>query len=190
MSQLRPALTLLMLLTLITGVGYPLLTTALGQWWFPFQANGSLIKQNNQLRGSVLIGQNFTQPQYFQGRPSATADFPYNPEASGGSNLGPTNPALFMAIKQRVAALKAANPQQTGPVPVGLVTASASGLDPQITPLAARWQAPRVAAARGLPLALVEKLIVDNTRRPIPWFIGEAGVNVVLLNSALDKLAR
>ncbi|SFN41073.1 K+-transporting ATPase ATPase C chain [Izhakiella capsodis] len=190
MSQLRPALTLLLFLTLITGVGYPLLTTALGQWWFPFQANGSLLEQHNALRGSALIGQNFTQTRYFQGRPSATGGLPYNPEASGGSNLGPTNPALLTTIAQRVAALKTANPQATGPVPVELVTASASGLDPQISPQAARWQTKRVAAARGLALARVEQLIAENTRRPMPWFIGEPGVNVVMLNSALDKLAR
>ncbi|PIJ50444.1 potassium-transporting ATPase subunit C [Erwinia sp. OLTSP20] len=190
MYQLRPALLLLMLFTLLTGIGYPLLTTLLGQWWFPFEANGSLLSENNRVQGSALIGQRFTRPEYFQGRPSATADFPYNPLASSGSNLGPTNPALYAAIKQRVADLKVANPQQHGPVPLGLVTASASGLDPHISPQDAYWQAPRVAAARHLSLSEVEQLIADNTYRPVPGFIGPPGVNVLLLNNALDKLTR
>lgn len=188
MNPLRPVITILLLLTLVTGVAYPLLTTALGEALFPRQASGSLIDVQGQLRGSTLIGQHFTRPGYFHGRPSATADAPYNPLASSGSNLGPTNPALLAAVTQRVAALKAENPQASGPVPVDLVTASGSGLDPHISPVAARWQAPRVAAARQLPLADVERLIAEHTVTPLPYYIGEAGVNVVQLNLALDAL--
>jgi len=188
MSQLRPALFLLILLTLITGLLYPLLTTGLAQWWFPQQANGSLLRQEGAVRGSALIGQNFTRAEYFQGRPSATGDAAYNPLASSGSNLAGSNPALDQAITERVAALRAANPQASHQVPVDLVTASGSGLDPQISPAAAHWQAARVAQARQLPLETVERLIADNTVTPRPAFIGEPGVNVLTLNLALDAL--
>ena len=148
MSQLRPAILLLLLLTVISGVVYPLLTTGLAQGLFPAQANGSLLEKQGVARGSALIGQSFTQPGYFWGRPSASGDRPYNPLASGGSNLAASNPALDKAIAERVAALRAANPQAPTAVPVELVTASASGLDPDISPDAARWQAPRIAASR------------------------------------------
>lgn len=188
MSQLRPAVILLLLLTLITGLIYPLLTTTLAQWWFPSQANGSLLITDGKTQGSALIGQNFTQPNYFWGRPSATGDSPYNPLASSGSNLAGSNPALDDAVKQRVAALRKANPQASAAVPVDLVTASGSGLDPQISPEAAFWQAPRVAAARQLPLEEVKRLIEDNTHTPFPGFIGKPAVNVVTLNLALDAL--
>jgi len=190
MSQLRPALFLLILLTLVTGLLYPLLTTGLAQWWFPQQANGSLLREQGTVRGSALIGQNFTRADYFQGRPSATGDSAYNALASSGSNLAGSNPALDQAIAQRVAALRAANPQASPKVPVDLVTASASGLDPQISPEAAYWQAARVAQQRKLPLETVERLIDQNTVTPRPAFIGEPGVNVLTLNLALDALAR
>jgi len=176
----------LLLLTLITGVGYPLLTTGLAQWLFPAQANGSLI----EAQGSELIGQNFTRPGYFWGRPSATGDAPYNPLASSGSNLAASNPALDKAVADRVAALRAANPLSPQAVPVDLVTASASGLDPAISPAAARWQAPRVATARQLPLKTVEDLIDANTQRPLLAFNGDPTVNVLRLNLALDALTQ
>ena len=184
MRQLRPALSVLLLLTLLTGAGYPLLTTGLAQLLFPAQANGSLLGD----RGSRLIGQNFTRADYFQGRPSVTADRPYNPLASGGSNLAASNPQLDKAVAERVAALRAANPQATPAVPVDLVTASASGLDPAISPEAAYWQAPRVASARQLPEAVIEKLIAQHTERPLLAFSGEPAVNVLQLNMALDAL--
>ncbi|WP_312758802.1 potassium-transporting ATPase subunit KdpC [Pantoea brenneri] len=188
MSQLRPAILLLLLLTVISGVVYPLLTTGLAQWLFPAQANGSLLEKQGVARGSALIGQNFTQPGYFWGRPSATGDRPYNPLASGGSNLAASNPALDKAVAERVAALRAANPQAPTAVPVELVTASASGLDPDISPDAARWQAPRIAASRQLPLAQVEALIEQQTHRPLMPFLGDPTVNVLQLNLALSDL--
>lgn len=186
MTSLRPAFLLLVLLTLITGGLYPLVTTLLGQGLFPAQANGSLILKDNQIRGSRLIGQDFSAPGYFQGRPSATADAPYNPLASGGSNLAGSNPALDEAIIARVAALRAANPQANPRVPVELVTASASGLDYGLSPQAAAWQIPRVAAARDLSTAQVAQLVVKHTHQPLLSFTGEPGVNIVELNLALD----
>ncbi len=190
MSQLRPAVILLILLSLITGVIYPLLTTQLGRWWFPQQAEGSLLNIGGVTRGSTLIGQSFTHADHFQGRPSATGDSPYNPLASSGSNLAGSNPALDDAIKQRVAALKSANPQAVGPIPVDLVTASASGLDPDISPQAALWQEPRISAARHLPPELVRRLIEDNTAQPPLSFMGDPTVNVLKLNVALDNIQR
>lgn len=188
MSQLRPAAVLLLLLTLITGLIYPLLTTTLAQWLFPAQANGSLIEEAGTVRGSALVGQSFTRADYFWGRPSATADAAYNPLASSGSNLAGSNPALDAAVQQRVAALRAANPQASAAIPVDLVTASASGLDPQISPEAAFWQVPRVASARQLPAETVKQLIEANIQTPFPAFLGEPGVNVLALNRALDAL--
>lgn len=188
MSQLRPAIFLLLLLTVVCGVVYPLLTTGLAQWLFPWQANGSLLKVEGEERGFALIGQAFSQPGEFWGRPSATGDKPYNPLASSGSNLAASNPALDKAVAERVAALRAANPQANGPVPVDLVTSSASGLDPEISPQAALWQAPRVAAARQLPLAKVDALVDSLTQRPLLPFIGEPTVNVLQLNLALNDL--
>ncbi|ORM51579.1 potassium-transporting ATPase subunit C [Pantoea conspicua] len=188
MSQLRPAILLLLLLTVISGVVYPLLTTGLAQGLFPAQANGSLLEKQGVVRGSALIGQSFTQPGYFWGRPSASGDRPYNPLASGGSNLAASNPALDKAIAERVAALRAANPQAPTAVPVELVTASASGLDPDISPDAARWQAPRIAASRQIPLAQVEALIDQQTHRPLMPFLGNPTVNVLQLNLALSDL--
>lgn len=190
MSQLRPALILLVLLTLITGVVYPFLTTQLAQWWFPVQASGSLLDIDGATRGSTLIGQTFARPEYFQGRPSATGDAPNNPLASSGSNLAANNPALDDAVKQRVAALRAANPQGDGPIPVDLVTASASGLDPDISPQAALWQVPRVAATRHLAQDRLRQLVEQHTSRPLLGFLGEPTVNVLELNVALDNLPK
>ncbi|AMA02509.1 potassium-transporting ATPase subunit KdpC [Enterobacter asburiae] len=190
MTMLRPAILLFILLSLITGGLYPLVTTALGQWWFKDRANGSLIMQNGENRGSRLIGQNFTDARYFQGRPSATAESPYNPMASGGSNLAGSNPELDKAVAERVAALRAANPQASREVPVELVTASASGLDYSLTPAAAAWQIPRVAAARQLTIEQVSQLVAEHTQKPLVSFIGMPVVNIVELNLALDALRK
>lgn len=190
MTMLRPAILLFILLSLITGGLYPLVTTALGQWWFKDQANGSLIMQNGENRGSRLIGQSFTDARYFQGRPSATAESPYNPMASGGSNLAGSNPAQDKAVAERVAALRAANPQASREVPVELVTASASGLDYSLTPAAVAWQIPRVAAARQLSIEQVSKLVAEHTQKPLVSYIGMPVVNIVELNLALDALRK
>ena len=190
MTMLRPAILLFIFLALITGGLYPLVTTALGQWWFNDQANGSMIIQNGENRGSRLIGQNFTDARYFQGRPSATAESPYNPMASGGSNLAGSNPELDKAVAERVAALRAANPQASREVPVELVTASASGLDYSLTPAAAAWQIPRVAAARQLTVEQVSQLVAEHTQKPLVSFIGMPVVNIVELNLALDALRK
>ena len=190
MTMLRPAILLFILLSLITGGLYPLVTTALGQWWFKDQANGSLIMQNGENRGSRLIGQSFTDARYFKGRPSATAESPYNPMASGGSNLAGSNPELDKAVAERVATLRAANPQASREVPVELVTASASGLDYSLTPAAAAWQIPRVAAARQLTVEQVSQLVAEHTQKPLVSFIGMPGGNIVELNLALDALRK
>lgn len=186
MTMLRPAILLFILLSLVTGGLYPLITTALGQWLFPDQANGSLIIQNGETRGSRLIGQGFTDAGYFHGRPSATAESPYNPMASGGSNLAGSNPALDDAITERVTALRQANPQASRDVPVELVTASASGLDYGLSPEAVVWQIPRVAAARKLSTDEVRHLVDAHTQKPLVSFIGMPVVNIVQLNLALD----
>jgi K+-transporting ATPase ATPase C chain len=188
MTYLRPALVMLILLTLLTGIAYPLLTTGLAQLLFSGAANGSLLYQGDKAVGSALIGQNFTRADYFWGRPSATGDSAYNPLASAGSNLAATNPALDKAIAERAAQLRQANPAMSGPIPVDLLTASGSGLDPQISTAAARYQLARVAAARHLPPEQVAKLIEDNTDRATPNFMGESVVNVLKLNLALDAL--
>ncbi|WP_145535353.1 potassium-transporting ATPase subunit KdpC [Yersinia alsatica] len=185
-SYFRPALVLLILLTLITGIAYPLLTTGLAKLLFAQQANGSLAMLGDEVVGSTLLGQNFTQPGYFSGRPSVTADMPYNPMASGGSNLAISNPALDQAISERVKLQRQANPTQTGPVPVDLVTASGSGLDPSISLEAAYYQAPRIASIRQLPLSEVKQLIDENVQKSVPNFFGEPVVNVLKLNMALD----
>ena len=188
MTYLRPALMMLILLTLITGIAYPLLTTGLAQLLFPAAANGSLLYQGDKAVGSALIGQNFTRADYFWGRPSATGDSAYNPQASAGSNLAATNPAQDKAIAERAAQLRQANPAMSGPIPVDLLTASGSGLDPQISIAAAQYQLARVAAARHLPPEQVAKLIENNTDRATPNFMGESVVNVLKLNLALDAL--
>lgn len=188
MATLRPALVVLIFLTLITGGVYPLLTTALGQWWFHDQANGSLILQSNEIRGSRLIGQQFSAPGYFHGRPSATANSPYNPEASGGSNLAGSNPELDKEVAARVAQLREENPQANAKVPVELVTTSASGLDYSLTPQSVIWQIPRVAKARNLSVEALTKLVEEHTQQPLVNFIGQPVVNIVELNMALDGL--
>ncbi|MFP1859081.1 potassium-transporting ATPase subunit KdpC [Lonsdalea quercina] len=190
MNLIRPTLSLFCLLAVITGAAYPLLTTSLSLWAFPDTAGGSLIVRDGQLRGSALIGQHFTWANYFHGRPSATVGTPYNPLASSGSNLAVSNPAQDEAIKQRVADLRAANPQAGGPVPVELVTASGSGLDPQISPQAALWQALRVASARHLSASDVRRLVDEHTQPPRPDILGEPVVNVLALNMALDDMQK
>jgi K+-transporting ATPase ATPase C chain len=185
---LRPALVLFLVLTLLTGVAYPLIVTGVAQSLFPAQAGGSLILREGKPVGSTLIGQNFSDPKNFWGRPSATGPMPYNAAASGGSNLGPLNPALVDAVKGRVAALRAADPGNTAPVPVDLVTASASGLDPDISPAAARYQVARVAKARGLAPERVAALVDQQTDTPLAGWLGESRVNVLQLNLALAGL--
>ncbi|MCC7221241.1 MAG: potassium-transporting ATPase subunit KdpC [Candidatus Contendobacter sp.] len=184
----RPALTLFVLLSVITGLIYPLLVTGISQALFPAQAAGSLILRDGKPVGSRLIGQNFTDPKYFWGRPSATSPQPYNAAASGGSNLGPLNPALQEAVAARVKTLREADSGNTALVPVDLVTASASGLDPQISPAAANYQAARVARVRGLPLDAVQTLVAQQTKDRQWGVFGEPRVNVLELNLALDNL--
>jgi potassium-transporting ATPase KdpC subunit len=186
-SLLRPALVLFLLLTLITGVAYPLVVTGIAQVAFPGQAAGSLLIKDGKPVGSRLIGQNFSDPKHFWSRPSATAPQPYNGVASGGSNLGPLNPALTDGIKSRIDALHASDPTNKAPVPVDLVTASASGLDPDISLAAAYYQAPRVARERGLPLDAVRTLIAAHARDRWLGILGEPRVNVLELNLALDS---
>ena len=185
---LRPALILFFVLTLLTGVAYPLLVTGLAQSLFPTQASGSLILRDGKAVGSLLIGQNFSDPNHFWGRPSATGPMPYNASASSGSNQGPLNPALTDAVKGRIEALRAADPGNTMPVPVDLVTASASGLDPHISPAAARYQTARVAKARGLAIEKVQDLVNQHTEQPLMNFLGERQVNVLKLNLALQAI--
>ena len=187
MSSLRPALVILALLTLLTGVAYPLLVTGIAQAAFPSQANGSLIKQGDKVIGSAWIGQEFESPGYFWGRLSATTPA-YNAASSSGSNLGPLNPALLAAAKGRVDALRAADPGNPAPVPIDLVTASGSGLDPHISPAAALYQVRRVAAARHLEETRVRALVEANVEGRLLGLLGEPVVNVLLLNLALDKL--
>lgn len=184
-TLLRPALVLLACLSALTGLLYPAAVTGAAQALFPWQAQGSLLEQGGQAVGSALIGQPFSDPRNFWSRPSATAPMPYNGAASGGSNLGPLNPALAEAVQARVQALREADPGNTAPVPVDLVTASASGLDPHISPAAARYQAARVARLRGLPEATVQTLIHKNTEAPLWGLLGEPRVNVLALNLAL-----
>ena len=190
LKELKPALLMLVLLTVLTGGIYPLLVTGIVQLVFPHQANGSLIEQDGKVVGSELIGQTFSDPKYFWGRPSATGPVPYNAAASSGSNLGPLNPALEDAVKARIDALKASDPANTAPIPVDLVTASGSGLDPHISPAAARWQAPRIARIRSLSEAEVSKLIEANTEGRQLGLLGEPRVNVLNLNLALDRLGK
>lgn len=188
LKQLKIAAILFGLLTILTGLLYPALITGIAQVIFPQQANGSLITQNGQVVGSALIGQQFDDPKYFWGRLSSTGDHPYNAATSGGSNLGPTNPVLQTQVSDRIAALKAADPDNMLPIPVDLVTASASGLDPDISIAAARYQAARVARERDLQLDRVQTLIEQNTAGRTFGFLGEPRVNVLKLNLALDEL--
>jgi len=175
-------------MTILLGIVYPLVITGVAKVAFPRQAEGSLIYKDGKLIGSTLIGQNFTDPKYFWGRPSATTPQPYNGLASSGSNLGPLNPALLDAVKANVKALHDADPDNRRPIPVDLVTASASGLDPDISPAAAHYQAARVARARNLALAPVETLIKTHERGRLFGLIGERRINVLELNLALDRL--
>jgi K+-transporting ATPase ATPase C chain len=183
---LRPALTLFVALSLITGLLYPLAVTGVSQWAFPDAAQGSLIRQGGKVVGSSLIGQPFSDASHFWSRPSATGPMSHNAAGSGGSNLGTLNPALTDAIKARVQALRAADPGNTRPVPIDLVTASASGLDPHISRAAADYQLPRIVRVTGLPEAQVRQLIDQHSQSMWLGFLGEARVNVLALNMALD----
>ena len=189
-KHLKPAIILFVLLSLLTGVIYPLLVTGLAQWLFPIQANGSLMTDvQGKVQGSALIGQAFNDPKHFWGRPSATAPFPYNAGTSSGSNLGPTNPALINAVKARLQSLKDADPDNKHLVPVDLITASASGLDPHISPAAADYQINRVAKARTMKPEVLQTLIDASTESRQWGFLGEPRVNVLTLNLALDAYA-
>ncbi|MBT2867061.1 potassium-transporting ATPase subunit KdpC [Chromobacterium violaceum] len=190
MKVIRPLLVVFGGLSLITGLAYPLVTTGIAQAAFPAQANGSLIVKDGKVVGSRLIGQSFTGEQYFWGRPSATSPMPYNAGNSGGSNQGPTNPAQLAAVKGNVEAIRKAHPTQTGPVPVDLVTASASGLDPEISVASAYYQLDRVAAARKLPADTVRRLVDSHIVGETFGLLGEPRVNVLELNLALDQLSK
>jgi len=184
---LRPSLCLVLSMTVILGILYPLLVTGIAKVAFSSEAQGSLLQKDGVLIGSHLIGQNFTDPKYFWGRPSATSPQPNNAISSGGSNLGPLNPALIDKVKSYAKALRDADPSNKADIPVELVTASTSGLDPDISPAAAQYQAARVARARNLPVATVEAAIRTHLRAPLLGVIGEARVNVLELNLALDQ---
>lgn len=188
MSILRPTLVFLLFFSALTGVVYPALITVAAQAVFPEQANGSLLREGEVVRGSRLIGQPFEAPGYFWSRPSATSAHPYDAAASSGSNLGPLNPALATAIQTRVTALRDADPGNTAPVPVDLVTASGSGLDPELSPSAALYQVSRVARARGVPAERVEHLVTEHTAGRTFGLLGEARVNTLALNLALDRV--
>jgi K+-transporting ATPase ATPase C chain len=187
-KQLRPIIMVFLLLTMLTGIVYPLFVAGLAQLFFPEKANGSFIRWEGRYIGSELIGQPFDDPEYFWGRLSATPDFPYNAASSSGSNLGSSNPALVEAVKTRVVALQKANPENTSSIPIDLVTSSGSGLDPHLSPAAALYQVPRVAKARGLTEDRMRHL-VGQFIEPRQWgFLGEPRVNVLKLNLSLDRL--
>jgi potassium-transporting ATPase KdpC subunit len=188
MRLTRPAVSLLIVMTVLVGLLYPLLVTVVAKTAFRGEADGSLVYQDGKLIGSTLIGQSFSDPKHFWGRPSATTPQPYNGLGSTGSNLGPLNPALLKQVEDNVKALRAADPDNRLPVPVDLVTASASGLDPHITPAAAYYQSTRVARARSLPLGQVEALIAAHEESSLLGVLGERRVNVLELNLALDRL--
>ncbi len=189
-TLLRPAISLFILLSVITGVAYPVVVTGIAKLTFPEQAAGSLIRKDGKAVGSEVIGQNFTDPKYFWGRPSATSPYAYNATASGGSNQGPLNSALVDAVKGRIDALRAVDPGNAKPVPADLVTASGSGLDPHISLEAAQYEAARVAKVRGLPVAKVSALIDQHTEDRVWGLFGEPRVNVLKLNLALDQGAQ
>jgi K+-transporting ATPase ATPase C chain len=190
-KHIKPAVVMLLVWTVLTGVAYPLAVTGLSQLLFSNQANGSLIlDKSGKPLGSSLIGQAFSAPQYFWGRPSATSPYPDNAGASSGSNLGPTNPALIEAVNRRVLALKEADPRNQSPIPVDLVTASGSGLDPHISPAGAEYQINRIAKARKLDAGKVRALVSQHTEQRQWWVLGEPRVNVLGLNLALDGVVR
>ena len=189
-ALLRPALSVFVLLTVVTGLVYPLAVTGIARLAFPTAAGGSLIVHDGQPVGSALIGQSFSSPDYFWGRPSATVSRPYNALASGGSNQGPLNPALMEAVRGRIRTLKAANHGNAEPIPLDLVTASASGLDPHISPAAAQYQVERVARARQLQPEAIQALVVESTEGRQWGVFGEPRVNVLRLNLALDTLKK
>ena len=187
-NLIRPTLVMLALMTLVTGFAYPILVTAIGQTFMPNQANGSFVVRDGKPIGSSLIGQSFSSAKYFWSRPSATSPMPNNAAASSGSNLGPTNPALKNAVAGRIEALQKADPTNKFAVPIDLVTASASGLDPDISEAAARYQVARIATARGLAVAQVSGLVDSHRESVLFGFIGEPRVNVLRLNLALDAI--
>jgi len=186
-AQFLPALRMLVVISVLTGVAYPLLVTGIAQLAFPGPANGSLIVVGDKTMGSTLIGQPFDDPKYFWSRPSATSPQPYNAGASAGSNQGATNPALADAVTARIKALRDVDPANTSPVPVDLITASGSGLDPHISVAAAAYQAPRVARARGIPIDKVMTLVAEHAERRTFGILGEPRINVLALNLALDQ---
>jgi len=186
-KQIGPAFRVTLLFTVLTGLIYPGVVTALCQWVFPNKADGSLVKVNGQVVGSSLIGQNFTKPEYFHPRPSAAGNDGYDATASTGSNYGPTNQKLIDRVKASVQKFRKENPDHTGPIPADLVTASGSGLDPHISPASAQAQAARIARARGVSVQQVEQLITESTEGRTLGLLGEPRVNVLLLNLALDQ---
>ena len=187
---IRNSIMSVLVFTVITGIVYPLAVTGLAQVFFPGRANGSILEKDGKPAGSALIGQQFDGPKYFWGRPSATVPYPYNASLSSGSNLGPNNPDLLKAVQLRIRHLQAADPGNKQPVPVDLVTASGSGLDPDISPAAALYQAARVARARGLNEAKVRSLVQANTKGRFLGIFGEPAVNVLRLNLALDEMGK
>ena len=187
LKQFSPAIRITLFFTILTGIIYPAVVTGLCQLLFSNQANGSLVSVNGQVVGSALLGQNFTKPEYFQPRPSAAGNDGYDPTASGGSNFGPTNQKLIDRVKPSVEKFRAENPDYTGPIPADLVTASGSGLDPDLSPASAEAQVARVAKARGVDMEKVTDLIASSTQERQLGFLGERRVNVLELNLALDR---
>lgn len=189
-NLIRPAITLFILISLVTGLLYPLAVTSIAQIAFPEQATGSLMKRGEEVIGSSLIGQSFSGPAYFWGRPSATSPMPYNAANSGGSNLGPTNPVLIEAVNERIKNLHTSHPGNEKIIPTDLVTASASGLDPHISPAAAYYQVERVAVARNTDVAIVKSLVDRSIETPQWGLLGDSRINVLRLNLALDALEK
>lgn len=187
-TEFKTAFKLIILLTVITGLIYPLLITGIAQLFFPWQANGSLIEDNGKIIGSVLIGQAFDAPEFFWPRPSATSPFPYNAAESGGSNMAPSNPDFLKLVTERIAKIKQSDPENNLPIPIDLVTASASGLDPEISPLAAYYQATRIAKTHHVPEMVITQLIEDHIKNRTCMLLGQPRVNVLELNIALNKI--
>lgn len=189
-NLIRPAITLFILISLVTGLLYPLAVTSIAHIAFPEQAAGSLLKRGDEMIGSTLIGQNFSGPTFFWGRPSATSPMPYNAANSGGSNLGPTNPALIESVSERIQTLRVSHPGKVDKIPTDLVTTSASGLDPHISPAAAYYQVERIAAACGIDVAIVKELVDRSIETPQWGVFGNSRVNVLRLNLALEELQK